>query len=271
MRESKLLGTLLPSHPDFLPIVQAIREKYYLPEISPDDDPITEIYLGDEIISLEEFRKDIETHVRENLAFLPPDLLKIYLPAKAFSESRFDNEFESYPPELQNQMMIVLKFGKTLMKTMVQIIDPMVDAIINMLYTYLLIGETEDVPDDWIGKVITLKPMGEPMVMAMAGKLSNPDVIMQQFHTEYKKTFGEYRPKITNTITNTAYYLHLKNSGKKWGFIVEEYIRLNKFKLPRNRNSKRYLDTWRLYEQRLKKRLQRTEAILTVLFQDKKR
>jgi len=40
MKESKLLGTLLPSHPDLIPIIQAIREKYNLPEISPDDDPI---------------------------------------------------------------------------------------------------------------------------------------------------------------------------------------------------------------------------------------
>ena len=77
MKESQFLGTLLPSHPDFLPIEQVIREKYGLPEISPGDEEIAEIFLGDEIISLEEFRKDIEKHIRENLAFIPPDLLKL--------------------------------------------------------------------------------------------------------------------------------------------------------------------------------------------------
>ena len=50
MKESQFLGTLLPSHPDFLPIEQAIREKYSLPEISPGDEEIAEIFLGDEII-----------------------------------------------------------------------------------------------------------------------------------------------------------------------------------------------------------------------------
>jgi len=40
MKESKFIGTLLPSHPDLTPIIQAIREKYNLPEISPNDDPI---------------------------------------------------------------------------------------------------------------------------------------------------------------------------------------------------------------------------------------
>jgi hypothetical protein len=72
MKEAQFLGTLLPSHPDFIPIIQAIREKYSLPEISPDDDPITEIYLGDESVPLEEFRQDIEDRIRENLVFLPP-------------------------------------------------------------------------------------------------------------------------------------------------------------------------------------------------------
>ncbi|MGB8213854.1 MAG: hypothetical protein WCE68_09885 [Anaerolineales bacterium] len=86
MKESQFLGTLLPSHPDFLPIENAIREKYGLPEISPGDEEIAEIFLGDETIPLEEFRKDIENKVRENLSFIPPDFLKVYLPCKRFSE-----------------------------------------------------------------------------------------------------------------------------------------------------------------------------------------
>jgi hypothetical protein len=40
MKESQLLGTLLSFLPYFIPILQAIREKYNLPEISPDDYPI---------------------------------------------------------------------------------------------------------------------------------------------------------------------------------------------------------------------------------------
>jgi hypothetical protein len=88
MKESQLLGTLLPSLPEFIPILQAIREKYNLPEISPEDDPITEIYLGDEIISFEVFRKDIESLVRKNLSFLPPDLLKFYSSSKMLVEEK---------------------------------------------------------------------------------------------------------------------------------------------------------------------------------------
>ena len=92
MKESEFLGRLLPAHPDFLPIEQAIREKYGLPELSPDDDPITEIYLGDELIPFEEFRKDIEKRLRENLSFLPSELRNIYLSAKVFSETQHETQ-----------------------------------------------------------------------------------------------------------------------------------------------------------------------------------
>ncbi|MGD0750302.1 MAG: hypothetical protein ABSA23_02725 [Anaerolineales bacterium] len=44
MKESQFLGTLLPSHPDFLPIEQAIREKYGLYEVNPEDDPSVDIF-----------------------------------------------------------------------------------------------------------------------------------------------------------------------------------------------------------------------------------
>jgi hypothetical protein len=43
---------------DLIPIIREVRKKYNLPEISLDDDPIEEIYLGDRIIPLEEFRQD---------------------------------------------------------------------------------------------------------------------------------------------------------------------------------------------------------------------
>jgi hypothetical protein len=40
MKEAQFFGTLLPSSPDFLPIEAAIRDKYGLPEVNPEEDPI---------------------------------------------------------------------------------------------------------------------------------------------------------------------------------------------------------------------------------------
>jgi hypothetical protein len=101
MKEARLLGTLLPSHPDFIPIVQAIREKYNLPEISPDDDPITEIYLGDEIVPLEEFHQDIENRIQKNLTFLSPDIAKFYTSSKILREMQDIKELELLPDNLK--------------------------------------------------------------------------------------------------------------------------------------------------------------------------
>ena len=50
MKKSQFLGTLFPSHPDLQPIIQQLREKYNLREVFPDEEPITEIYLGDQIL-----------------------------------------------------------------------------------------------------------------------------------------------------------------------------------------------------------------------------
>jgi hypothetical protein len=48
MQESRLLGKLLPTSLDFLPIARVLREKYGLPELAPDDDPIEELFLNGE-------------------------------------------------------------------------------------------------------------------------------------------------------------------------------------------------------------------------------
>jgi hypothetical protein len=270
MKESQLLRTLLPSLPDFIPILQEIREKYNLPEISPDDDPITEIYLGDGIIPFEVFRKDIETLVRQNLSFLPPDLLKFYTSSKKLIEIQEVKGLELLSDDMKNGMQALIKFTKVLGNLTIQIIDPMINAVVNMLYIYLLMGESEEVPNDWFSKVSTISISGEPIVIAMAGQVVNPDVVIQHFREEYKKTFGPYHPKITKTAVSTAYYVQLKKAHKPWNYIVEEYIRLNNFKLSGDRTSKRYIDVRRKIEQRLKKRMQRTEIILQALIRDKK-
>jgi hypothetical protein len=272
MLESKLLGTLLPSLPDFIPILHAIREKYNLPEISPDDDPITEIYLGNEIVPLEEFRNDIESLILENLSFLPPKLFNIYLSVKDVSKTQYNTQIKEelslVPDDIKKAMDEITKFLEIIMNLVFQIIDPMISKVVDILYIFLLTGESEEMPNDWISKFTTVTVFGETMIMAMVSQFANPDVIVQQFREEYNITFGAYHPKITNTATSTAYILRLKKMGKPWDYIVEEYIRLNKFKLPKDRTSKRFSEDWRRYGQRLKKRIQRTESVLEILVRD---
>jgi hypothetical protein len=39
MKQSKFVGALLPTIPEYLPIIERSRRKYNLPEISLDDEP----------------------------------------------------------------------------------------------------------------------------------------------------------------------------------------------------------------------------------------
>ena len=95
MKKFSISRTLLPSHSGFPPIEKTIREKYGLPKLSPDKDRIAEIFLGDEIVPLEEFRKDIEECVRGNLAFIPLDLLELHLSAKIFSKTQYKKQYQA--------------------------------------------------------------------------------------------------------------------------------------------------------------------------------
>jgi len=278
-KESKFLGTLLPSYPDFIPIEDAIRDKYNLSPLSPDDEPIKEFFLDGEPVSMSEFRKDIENRVRANLTFLPPEILKVYLPAKAFSLSQTQiqtqaqlDKFGLLPDGLKSGIDSSLKFVEKVASIIILIVDPMIDSIVEMLGWYLLTGETQEIPNDWIGKVTSIESFGTKLIMAMAGPMSNLDVITQQFRMEYKKAFGYYRSTVTKTAVSTAYYLRLKKSGKPWNYIFEEFLRLEpRVRLPKNRMSEEYPNAIKRARELLKSRMKRTEAIFEGLVGDKKR
>lgn len=79
MFEAQFLGNLLPSHPDYEPIIETIRTKYNLSELYPQDEPIKDIYLGDRIITLTEFTQDVKSHILGNMdTMFPEDYVKKY-------------------------------------------------------------------------------------------------------------------------------------------------------------------------------------------------
>jgi hypothetical protein len=270
MKESKLLGSLLPTHPDFAPIIQEIREKYQLPEISPDDDPICEIYLEDQIVPLPDFLEEIHALLQEKTDLLPPQYARIYKQGKKNLGKPFDMRgYEKLlPADMKKAFSGFYRIVQSTIETVVNILDGQYKKIAEMLYIYILTGETEETPNDWISKVVRIEISGEPVILAFASQVANPDVVIQQFRSQYKKTFGAHRPKVTKTVVSTAYYMRLKRLGKPWKYIVEEFIRLNNFSLPRDRSSNRYSEVWHRYEQVLKKRIQRSEKVVSLLLRD---
>ena len=267
MQEQKFLGALLPSSPDFAPIIEAVRRKYTnLHEVDPDGKPIEEIFLGDEIVPLEEFRKDLENFVRKDLAFMPPETIKQYRAAQALSQMQELKDIDLLPDDFKQGMQAFIILAKNMAQPLLQVLDAQIDSVVRILYIYLLTGETEEAPSDWFGKVMTMTVSGgEPVIMAIANEVTNLDIFIQQIREAHKKAFGANRPKLTDTIVSTAYYMQLKRLGKKWDSIVEEYIKRNKFSLPKDRTSKRYFDRLRKHDKTLRKRIERSEKILTIL------
>jgi len=271
MKESKLLGALLPSHPELIPIIRDVREKYKLPEISLDTEPIEEIYFGDEIIPLDKFRDEIAERVRANLDFMPPDTLKQYNALKKLPELEKMEGLETLPNQYKELIESFLNLTKKNYTPTLQAYESLIDNVINMLYEYILTGEAGEIPLDWSMQVITTKNNNDDtLIYAIASQLADPEEVISKFRHAYNKAFGVYRPRITNKTVSAMYYVQLSRRGKPWKFIVEEYIRLEVTNMPKNTNSQRYRDMRRICEQTLRKRMQRSEHILDILFVDKK-
>jgi hypothetical protein len=270
MLESKFLGGLLPSHPDFEPIIDATRAKYHLAEIYPQDDPIEEIYLDDEIVSLEAFNKDIRNQILGNMeTMFPEDFVKKYRSAKQVSGADFQKELEKFPDELRPTMEMLLESTKGSAQTIYQILDAQIDAITKMICSNLLLGDSMEAPEVWFGTVFTTDAEGDTIIIAMINEITNLDLMFRQIRGLHKKTFGKEPTKITEKTASTAYFLQLIRRNKDREFVLDEFIRLNKFSMPKDRNSPRYIEIRNKYWQRLRKRLKKAEAILQTIVREK--
>jgi hypothetical protein len=259
--EAQILGNLLPTDPTLNPIIEAVRDKYKLNYVTPESEVIEEIYLGNEIIPLEEFRQDIENRVRENLSFFPPEVVALYQSAKSITvmEGIKDLDTQLIPKEIEEGINAIFKLMKNFMQPFYQILDAQIVNVANMLYEYILTGEAGEAPSDWFGKVAEFQMFGEPMIMALASGLTDPDDFVAQIKRQYKKTFNANRPRLTPKKVGASYYMQLRRLGKRWDFIFEEYIRLNKISLPRDRASKRYFEVRQKHERKLRRMIDSTK------------
>ncbi len=264
--EAELLGALLPSSPDYAPIIQAVREKYNLPEISPDDDPITEVYLGDEIVPIEEFRQDIRNRILENLEkIMSKSFFEKYQSTKKIVDADYQSELAKYTDEQKLEIEPIFEYAKKSSQATFQILDIQIENIVNMICLYLFTGETQSAPDEWFSQVMATTNSGESTIIALVGELTNLDLMFKEIRALHRKTFGPKRVKLTAKTAGAGYYMQLRRLGKKWDFIVEEYIKRNKFSLPSDKTSKRYNEILQKHSKTLRKRIERSEKILSLL------
>jgi hypothetical protein len=271
MKEAEFLGGLLPSHPDFEPIIEAIRAKYGLPELYPQDEPIQEIFLDDEIVTLEQFTQDVKNYIIETMeTIFPDDFVKKYRSAKLSTEFDYQKELEKFDEDHKPGMKAFFEFTKTSLQTVYRLLDASIDEVVATICNYLLLGDSMEAPQDWFGKVFTMKSGEDTIIYAAISELTNLDLMFQQIKSLYNKTYRRSQIKITPKTANTAYYLQLARRNKDRDFILDEFIRLNGLDIPKNENSQRYADVRKKYWQRLRKRLKKAEAIMNAIAGGKK-
>jgi hypothetical protein len=139
-----------------------------------------------------------------------------------------------------------------------------------MLFTYLVSGETEEVPFDWFGDVQTVTfGDDEPVIFMMASRMSDPKEMVDKFRKEYNRLYGKDRPKITKGFLNAADQLRMYYEGKPIRDIADAYILKHRSQFPKDAKSNEYKAAKKKLEERLKKRNQRYKKLFLKLLGDK--
>ncbi len=266
----RILSALLPSHKDFRPILDRIREKYNLPEAGILDKEYVDLLLSEGEPPWEEIKRELREEI-ENIDDLWPPVWQ-----RLMKDIQSNPEVINDPNKYIDQLNIEQEEVRTVMKgwftqsfvPLWKKFDGFLETTTSLLLTYLATGATEDIPYDWIGAVGVGSSMEQPVVFAVAGQLSDPNEISKRFMTEYNRVFGKNRPIITREFSNNIELLRMKFEGVRLKDIADEYIQRHPSEFARDDQSRRYREQKRRLEERLKKLFQRNEKTLLKLIGD---
>jgi hypothetical protein len=190
MKEAKLIGSLLLSHEQFLPILNKIRDKYDIPEISPEDDGITEILLVDEDIDWDEVHQEIKEKINNLDELFPAQLQGLMKLGNNLTESpNLPEEFNEIPANILEQILPFIQSLLIFLTLISHKIDEFKATIASHLFELLITGEAREIPQDWIGVVMPVPFFDEePFLVAMATRLSDRKEIMDEFCKQFNQS-----------------------------------------------------------------------------------
>ncbi|MEK0336961.1 MAG: hypothetical protein QQN41_05950, partial [Nitrosopumilus sp.] len=149
MKEAKLLGKLLPTHPDILPILDEIRKKYDIEHIKPDDDSLKELLKYGLEIDWETVHAEILEKVRET-DFLPEKTKEFYLKLKELKYNPVDDpELEKLSEDYRNNILTLFDLLLKQYDPFITGIDEVYRELTNHCLEYLLTGVAREVPQEW--------------------------------------------------------------------------------------------------------------------------
>ena len=266
----QVLSSLLPAHPDFQPILKKFRKKFNLPDAGIFDREYANQIFSELDIPWETIKEEIKTEI-ENIPDLWPQSMQ-----NLFKSFQANPKAKTDPDAFIDTLNIEQEEIRSFMKGMYgqyfvplwEKVDEFVTTTTDLLLIYLATGETKEIPFDWVGGVSKSTAFGEPVVLAIAGQLSDPKDITQRFMTEYNRVFGKDRPKISREFANNVELLRMKFEHVALKDIADEYIQRNRSQFARDEQSSGYRSQKRRLEERLKKQFQRHEKTLRKLVGD---
>ena len=200
---------LLPSINSLREILQAVRKKYNIPEVLPENVQLAKTLFQER--TLEEWQAigdEIEAKLRENFPIPDFGIMKIY---DAFKESA------SKSPELEQLINTKIEFG-----------DPKIAMLINglmgnsvsgfrgldivykvgaiALLDNMITGRPIEIPIEWANMVVpmTLPFDNHKIVTAIATEASEPDELISRFRKRITETFGEGPKDFKRTVKQSA-------------------------------------------------------------------
>ncbi len=260
MSERDVLSEVFPAHADLQPILKKLREKYSFPEFDLADQVFAELLLAKKDFPWEDIQRDIHAEVMARSELFPEQMqfvrrLLQNQPEAILDPEKFAKNVEITENDVRAATTAIFSLIKPIAEAYLQVLED----ICRLTFVYLTTGKSEQIPLGWLGAVYTTPMLGQPVVVAMASHLSNPDEIIERFTVEIHKTFGRNRPKISGGMKSMAKYLRKRFEGVSLTKLADEHIKLHPKEFTGKRNSPSFRDYRRGIIERLKKSLKRYE------------
>lgn len=265
MQESRLLGTWLPSTPVLHGILDKIRQKYNIPEVLPGNKQLAATLRAER--TREEWQAvfdDLEREIRAEIQLLPPELDKMVQGVvEIINKSTKAKFLEGATVEVTDPAFarLVELFMTNAMQA-VQYLNQVYKGLAERMFDHLITGRPIELPEKLVNIVgvmrLNIDDEPEPLVIAVAHQLSNPDEITRIFRARIVETFGE-KPSLKDIYLDTANYLALWNTDRSLDDVVMMDMEQHPEDYEKSKAKRTSAKFMKIYKDRMRQRITRLQ------------
>ena len=223
MIENKVLGKLLPSHESIQIILNKVRDKYQIPEISPSDDGMEEILRHGLDLDWIIIHSEILENIKASPDIFPEKYRRLYKVLNNYQEKISNEpELEKVSQEFRDNFKTMMDLLMSQFLPIVQEMDIFFRTIADLSVEYLFTGKAREVPENWFLRFYEMNSFGEKVLVMQTNAAVDPDEAAEKFKKKFKATYGKRKVKLTEKHVKTADLLRMRWEGKSYQYIIEE-------------------------------------------------